>query len=80
VITPNGDQVNDKFVIRGLELYDRVQLSIMNRWGNEVYRSNTYYNEWDGRGLNEGTYFYLLELVKGGKVTKYTGSVLIKRN
>lgn len=80
VITPNGDKVNDAFVIRGLEVYDRVHLTIMNRWGNEVYKNNAYNNEWIGAGLSEGTYFYVLELIKDGKVTKYTGSVLIKRN
>ena len=80
VITPNGDEFNDKFVIRGLELYERVHLTVMNRWGNEVYKNNAYDNDWTGRGLNEGTYFYILELMRDGKVTKYSGSILIKRN
>ncbi|NIG56427.1 gliding motility-associated C-terminal domain-containing protein [Chitinophaga sp. Cy-1792] len=58
--TPNGDGINDKFVILGIDRYPNSQLIIWNRWGNVVYRSNDYRNGWDGSGLNEGTYYYEL--------------------
>ena len=80
IITPNGDGKNDEFRIKGLELYDRVGLTIVNRWGNEVYKSNAYNNDWSGAGLSEGTYFYVLELVKGGKSEVQKGWVTIKSN
>ncbi|WP_162850072.1 Ig-like domain-containing protein, partial [Sphingobacterium yanglingense] len=80
IITPNGDGKNDEFRIKGLELYDRVVLTIVNRWGNEVYKSNKYNNDWSGAGLSEGTYFYVLELVKGGKSEVQKGWVTIKSN
>ncbi|WP_210354485.1 Ig-like domain-containing protein [Sphingobacterium tabacisoli] len=80
IITPNGDGKNDEFRINGLELYDRVVLTIVNRWGNEVYKSNKYNNDWSGAGLSEGTYFYVLELVKGGKSEVQKGWVTIKSN
>ncbi|MBL1407162.1 Ig-like domain-containing protein [Sphingobacterium faecale] len=80
IITPNGDGKNDEFRIKGLELYDRVVLTIVNRWGNEVYKSNAYNNDWNGLGLSEGTYFYVLELVKGGKSEVHKGWVTIKSN
>ncbi|WP_164126252.1 Ig-like domain-containing protein [Sphingobacterium luzhongxinii] len=80
IITPNGDGKNDVFRVKGLELYDRVALTIVNRWGNEVYKSNTYNNDWGGLGLSEGTYFYVLELMKGGKVEVHKGWVTIKSN
>src|SRR5690606_25345681 len=80
VITPNGDEYNDKFEIRGLELYDNVHLTIMNRRGSEVYRDSDYNNEWRGDGMNEGTDCYVLNLVKNGRTTTDSGSVLIKRN
>lgn len=80
IITPNGDGKNDVFRIKGIELYDRVALTIVNRWGNEVYKSNTYNNDWGGLGLSEGTYFYVLELLKGGKVEVHKGWVTIKSN
>ena len=80
IITPNGDGKNDVFRIKGIELYDKVSLTIVNRWGNEVYKSNTYNNDWGGLGLSEGTYFYVLELLKGGKVEVQKGWVTIKSN
>lgn len=79
VFTPNGDGYNDYFVIRGMERYDRVDLLIVNRWGNEVYKNADYKNNWDGNGLNEGTYFYKIYLYSGQNRSEYKGYVLIKR-
>ncbi|RAJ80341.1 putative repeat protein (TIGR01451 family)/gliding motility-associated-like protein [Chitinophaga dinghuensis] len=58
--TPNGDGINDKFVILGIDKYPGSTLVVFNRWGNVVYRSNDYRNEWDGAQLNAGTYYYEL--------------------
>ncbi|QIL41204.1 DUF11 domain-containing protein [Pedobacter sp. HDW13] len=79
VITPNGDGKNDAFVIVGLENYHNVHLTIFNRWGNEVYRSDNYKNTWTGDGLNEGTYYYLIRLRDGEKEQVHKGWVLLKR-
>jgi hypothetical protein len=35
---------------------------IINRWGNEVYKTTNYKNDWQGTGLSEGTYYYLLRV------------------
>lgn len=79
VITPNGDGKNDNFVIVGAEAYDRLELIIVNRWGNEVYKNDDYKNVWNGQGLNEGTYFYIITARKGNEVRVFKGNVLIKR-
>jgi gliding motility-associated-like protein/uncharacterized repeat protein (TIGR01451 family) len=60
IFTPNGDGVNDKFIIPDLETYSDTELTIINRWGNTVYKKTNYKNDWDGQGLAEGTYFYVL--------------------
>ncbi|WP_029277763.1 tandem-95 repeat protein [Pedobacter borealis] len=83
--SPNGDGVNDKFVIENTE-GKRISLEVFNRWGNRVYRSVDYKNDWDGRSnegirvggddLPEGTYFYIVIL--DGK-DKYVGNITIKR-
>ncbi|MFD1629225.1 DUF7507 domain-containing protein [Pseudopedobacter beijingensis] len=80
VFTPNGDGKNDTFVVVGLGDYDSAELIVFNRWGNEVFKDVDYKNTWDGGGLNEGTYYYILKLRKVGKddVVK-KGWVLIKR-
>jgi len=82
VITPNGDGKNDVLKIEGIELYKENSLSIFNRWGNEVYRSpGGYQHNWDGRGLNEGTYYYVLKLVsKEGVSSSKTGYITLLRD
>lgn len=81
VFTPNGDGKNDVFEIPGLENYSNNQLTIMNRWGTTVYDKKSYHNEWDGEGLNEGTYFYLLRVqTSSGKWNVYKGYVTLIRN
>lgn len=79
VITPNGDGVNDYFEIGGSKNYDKIELTIQNRWGNEVFKSNNYRNNWDGYSLNAGTYFYQLVLEKNGNRDSRKGWVLIKK-
>ncbi len=84
--SPDGDGINDFFEIVGLEYYDRVKVKIYNRWGNLVYQSNDYNNDWDGkansslsvgRTLPNGTYFYIIEIVDTGD--KINGNVFLKR-
>lgn len=63
VITPNNDFNNDLFYVQGIN--DRFSITILNRWGNIVYESSPYQNNWDGRTnsgipLNAGTYLYIL--------------------
>ncbi len=71
LFTPNGDGRNDVFEIRGLNQYAENELSIVNRWGNEVYRQKNYQNNWSGEGLNEGTYYYLLRVKPNGANAKW---------
>ncbi|RAJ20583.1 gliding motility-associated-like protein [Pedobacter cryoconitis] len=80
VITPNGDGKNDQFVIRGIEKYSGRIMTIFNRWGNSVYESGFYKNDWDGNGLSDGTYYYLLKLRDDNGAWKtYTGYITLLR-
>tara|TARA_B100000749_G_C18402811_1_gene455585 strand:- start:326 stop:1381 length:1056 start_codon:yes stop_codon:yes gene_type:complete len=80
VITPNGDGKNDFFSLSGLPPTTRAYLVITNRWGNEVYKNSDYQNDFNGHGLNEGTYFYQLS-ISGPSNTEqsYHGWLFIKR-
>ena len=105
VFTPNGDGVNDFFIIsldngsgggssggstrdggEGLEYenyeplsryYESSELTIFNRWGRVVFHSKDYQNNWDGGGLSDGTYFYVLKCHGLKQDATYQGSVMI---
>ncbi len=67
--SPNNDGLNDYFVIEGAQKYETNSLRIYNRWGQEVYFSKPYLNNWDGsvndKILPDGTYFYIFENGEG---------------
>jgi gliding motility-associated-like protein len=61
VISPNNDGVNDLFEIENLQ--ENTELIILNRWGNVVFSSTNYQNNWDGKDtsgkeLADGVYTY----------------------
>ena len=85
LFSPNGDDRNDTFVIEGAELIDNV-LEIYNRWGNLVYKTSNYRNEWGGIAnvnnvlkrqelLPAATYYYVFKDLEGDKT--YTGWLYI---
>ena len=80
--SPNGDLINDNFVIEGIEFSTDNELRIFNRYGQEIYGRKNYLNSWngqnfDGEPLPDGTYFYTLNLFDMDK--KYAGYVVIQR-
>jgi gliding motility-associated-like protein/uncharacterized repeat protein (TIGR01451 family) len=79
VVTPNGDGKNDFFYVRGIEKFPNSPLHIFNRWGNTVYQSKNYQNNWSATGLSEGTYYYQLDLNQSGTIKTYKGWVMIIR-
>jgi len=80
VFTPDGDGVNETFVIRGLDKFVETNITIFNRWNNVVYQSKDYQSNWDGRGLNDGVYFYVLNAKSAdGKWYVYRGDIMIMR-
>ncbi|MGO4288185.1 DUF7927 domain-containing protein [Chitinophaga sp. RAB17] len=79
IVTPNEDGKNDKFVIPGLDRYPGSTLLIYNRWGNQVYQNKNYDNKWNGNGLNEGTYYYILKLRTAQGDRDYKGWIELLR-
>ena len=70
VFTPNRDGVNDFFVINNLEEFPNSSFAVFNRWGQLIFQSDDYRNNWDGstytgRMLQDGVYFYELKLSNG---------------
>ena len=69
LITPNGDDQNDKFMLRGV-LSEGWQLQIYNRWGRQIYNDNNYRNTWPQQAPPAGTYYYLLQKPEAGVIYK----------
>ena len=88
--SPNGDGINDKFVIRHPS-GTKIVLEIYNRWMNLVYRNNDYNNDWEGtsnvgigtsnQSIPAGTYFYNVVLIdqNGGEIKKSSRFMTINR-
>ena len=60
--------------------YESSELTIFNRWGRVVYHSKDYQNDWDGGGLSDGTYFYVLKCHGLKNDATYQGSVMIVKS
>ena len=75
VITPNGDGMNDAFLIENIEFFQN-ELAIFDRWGIIVYEKKDYRNQWKGEEQPEGTYYYVLVLEDG---RDFTGHLTLLR-
>lgn len=79
--TPNGDGINDLWIIAGLNTYPNSTVTIYNRYGILLYFSKGYIKPWDGtdngKELPVGTYYYIIELDQ--HKPKVTGYVAIVR-
>jgi gliding motility-associated-like protein len=82
--SPNNDGINDYFVIENGSRY-QIHLEIFNRWGNRIYRSVNYKNEWNGTSTEgvrvgdnvpTGTYYYVIKI---DGVNKYVGHLTLSR-
>jgi gliding motility-associated-like protein len=73
VFTPNGDSVNDRFVISHMGIHD-FNLFIYNRWGGLVFETKNPDVTWDGKFAGEicveGVYVYLITYKNAKQATK----------
>lgn len=61
IFTPNGDNANDLFFLTTTNA-TRIEITILNRWGNVVYEGSGANPAWDGKSQNgvetgDGVYF-----------------------
>ena len=84
--SPNGDGVNDTYVIQGLDYYPDNSFQVFNRWGSKVYERSPYRNTWDGTSegklnwgtdLPESTYYFILD--PGNDKEVITGYIYLRR-
>jgi gliding motility-associated-like protein len=79
VFSPNGDGINDLWVIQGISQYADCTLSLFDNSGRRIFEKRGYQNDWDGsyngKQVPKGTYYYVI----GGCPDKQplTGHVLV---
>jgi gliding motility-associated-like protein len=87
--SPNSDGVNDLFVIPEIENYPNNQLIIFNQWGDVLFESSPYTNDWNGTSesgviksnnhiLFDGTYFFVFYPNKNNKMNFKSGYLELK--
>ncbi|MCB2407939.1 gliding motility-associated C-terminal domain-containing protein [Hymenobacter lucidus] len=59
IITPNGDDANQRFVLTGYEA-GHWAITVYNRWGRAVYEQVGYQNDWQADNQPAGVYYYQL--------------------
>jgi gliding motility-associated-like protein len=70
LFTPNNDGINDYWYIPDLLKYGKLQVTVYNRYGQAVYKSDSYKNDWDGtwngNPLPSATYYYIIKSSERG--------------
>tara|TARA_B110000908_G_C10235009_1_gene442791 strand:- start:114 stop:2180 length:2067 start_codon:yes stop_codon:yes gene_type:complete len=79
IFTPNNDEHNELFVIHG-KFVKSFNLKIFNRWGEQLYESNTMDKYWDGtfkaNKVQQGSYYYNIEVIgEDGNLFKKGGVI-----
>lgn len=79
--SPNGDGMNDLFLIGGLDSYPDNEVRILNRWGDELYYKKSYNssNAFDGAGFDPGTYYYVVKVNLNGQAKLFSGYITLLR-
>jgi len=89
IFTPNGDERNDLFVPFPYTSVEKIDLQIVNRWGNQVFATQDPAIKWDGKmqgtnqDVSDGVYYYICdvyEITLNGVVKRtLKGSITIIR-
>jgi len=79
LLSPNGDGINDVWLIDGLSNYPQCKVNVLNRWGQVLFSSVGYSTPWDGTYngtlLPVSDYFYIIDFGDG---TVNKGTITIK--
>lgn len=87
LLTPDGNNVNDEWIIDNIEKYENNKVVIIDRWGNVIYSASRYDNErnvWRGENnsgslVPTGTYFYTIAIHSGPNVIEQKGFIEVVR-
>ncbi len=82
--TPNGDGMNDVWILYRYNCFKKLEVSVYNRYGSLVYHADDYKNDWNGTYKNkpvpDGTYYYIIQLFSfDDRAYNFKGNVTILR-
>ncbi len=82
--TPNGDGINERWLITNGNCLISARAQVFNRYGAKVFEANDYKNTWDGtyegKPLPDATYYYIISYkLINGKTEYLKGNVTILR-
>jgi len=79
--SPNGDGINDLWVVGALNQYIDAEVSVYNRWGQRVFYSPNNKEYWDGthegKTMPMADYFYIISDIDGDNLSH--GRVTLRR-
>ncbi len=77
--TPNGDGINDEWIIEYIDMYPAAVVNVFNRWGQHIYNGTFGSEPWDGKFKGKyvpaGPYQYIIDLRNG--IEPFTGVVVV---
>ncbi|MEO5599915.1 MAG: cadherin domain-containing protein [Cyclobacteriaceae bacterium] len=82
--SPDGDGINDFWLIKGIEAFPDNEVKVFNRWGNLVFETRNYDNNkisWSGESKGnsqvlESTYYYIITV---RELKPLTGYLIVKK-
>ena len=82
IVLLNGTEENQTLNFDdALFYYANASLEVFNRWGDLVYESNDYKNDWSPTELSDGVFYYILKVTSPtGKIEDFTGYFHLMRN
>jgi gliding motility-associated-like protein len=79
--TPNDDRLNDVLYAKAYFLIEAFDMKIYNRWGQQIFSTNSLFIGWDGRMNNSkappGLYTWTVSYKRNGKLYTQKGTVLL---
>ncbi len=77
--SPNGDHINDYFVIEEIDQFPETHLTVFRRDGRVVYEKANYQNDWGADNVPDGVYYYIFKFVYQDSQFMRNGSITIRR-
>jgi gliding motility-associated-like protein len=82
LVSPNGDGVNDFWIIKNIDMYPESTVRVFDKTGRVIFNRKGYQNDWDGRiagsSLKADTYYYIIDF--GSGLPKKKGAITMMSN